>query len=288
MNEWESLAAMLDGAGNPALAELLREKWEAGGARWSFALAPSDFVSHLATHLPPGAEPAAHVRSLVAEDLYLACGCLLGQREAVAAFDGEYLARVGAYVAHLDGSAQFGDEMRQVLRERLLVATPERPARIGDYSGRGAMASWLRVTAVRIALNHRGSPNEARRIDDSDVLDELAASDAPELEILRKRHATALADALKQAVQALLPEQRVILRMYFSSGQSTERIAAALRVNRSTAARRLVAARQAVFEETRRLLSTQLPLDTDEFGSLARALHSQLNISLSGLLAERR
>jgi hypothetical protein len=89
-------------------------------------------------------------------------------------------------------------------------------------------------------------------------------------------------------VAALLPEQRVILRMYFSSGQSTERIAAALRVTRSTAARRLVAARQAVFEETRRLLSTQLALDTGEFGSLARALHSQLNISLSGLLREPR
>jgi hypothetical protein len=35
-----------------------------------------------------------------------------------------------------------------------------------------------------------------------------------------------------------------ILRMYFASGRSTEQIAAVLQVNRSTAGRRLVAARK--------------------------------------------
>jgi RNA polymerase sigma-70 factor len=93
--------------------------------------------------------------------------------------------------------------------------------------------------------------------------------------------------ALRDAVAALTPEQRVILRMYFASGQSTEQIAAVLRVNRSTAARRLVAARQAVFDETHRRLRAELPLTTDEFASLARALHDQLDVSLSGLLGER-
>jgi RNA polymerase sigma-70 factor len=147
--------------------------------------------------------------------------------------------------------------------------------------------TWLRITAVRIALNHRLQPHEARRVDDDRVLDELATHATPELQILRARHAELLARALKEAVASLPPEQRVILRMYFSSGQNTERIAAALRVNRSTAARRLVAARQAVFAETRRLLQAHLPVDSEEFASLARNLHSQLDISLSSLLAER-
>jgi hypothetical protein len=59
-----------------------------------------------------------------------------------------------------------------------------------------------------------------------------------------------------------------------------------MRVDRSTAARRLVTARRAIFDETKRILREQLPLDSDEFASLARALHDQMNVSLSGLLAE--
>ena len=142
---------------------------------------------------------------------------------------------------------------------------------------------WVRVSAVRAALDARQRPDEARR-GDQELLDDLAAEPAPELEILRARHSQALAAALKLAVAGLLPEQRVILRMYFASGQNTQHIAAALRVDRSTAARRLVAARQAVFDETRRLLMQQLSIATDEFASLARALHDQLDVSLSGLL----
>jgi hypothetical protein len=75
--------------------------------------------------------------------------------------------------------------------------------------------------------------------------------------------------------------------MYFSSAQNTSAIAAAFRVDRSTAARRLVAARQAVFDETKRLLREQLPMATSEFASLARALHEHMNLSLETLLADR-
>jgi RNA polymerase sigma-70 factor len=137
---------------------------------------------------------------------------------------------------------------------------------------------------VRAALDRRPADDDD---DDRAALDQLAADTAPELAVLRTRHAAAMTAALRDAVAALTPEQRVILRMYFASGQSTEQIAAVLRVNRSTAARRLVAARQAVFDETHRRLRAELPLTTDEFASLARALHDQLDVSLSGLLGER-
>lgn len=63
-------------------------------------------------------------------------------------------------------------------------------------------------------------------------------------------------------------------------------VAAALRELYSTAARRLVAARQEVFDATHRFLRAELAIDTSEFASLARALHDQLNVSLGGLLAD--
>jgi RNA polymerase sigma-70 factor (ECF subfamily) len=242
------------------------------GARWpTLGVEPDELVAHLALHVPPNVDRLAHLRSLPAEDLYLAYACSEALPGAVEAFDEHYLARVPAFVAHIDRSPPFADEIRQVMRERLLVARSDGPPRIADYAGRGALMVWVRLCAVRVALNQRGRVEEARRADDATVLDDLAADSSPELKVLRTRYASVLTEALKGAVAALDAEQRIILRMYYASGQNTQRIATALRVDRSTAARRLVAARQAVFDATRRLLQEQLPVDIDEFASLARA-----------------
>jgi RNA polymerase sigma-70 factor (ECF subfamily) len=148
------------------------------------------------------------------------------------------------------------------------------------------LVTWLRVIAVNLALDQKRERHEARRVDDQAVLDELAEESSPELQLLRTRYAATFADALRRGIAALSTEQRAILRLYFTFGQSTGDIATALRVDRSTAARRLVVARQAVFDETRRFLREQLPLSTDEFASLARALHGQLDVSLTTLLAD--
>lgn len=297
MDSWDALAETLAGAlggalgGSGARAELaaaLGERYAIGRARWAAlpALAPEDFVAQLAVQVPPDADPVVYVRSLVVEDLYLACACVRGLPGAVEAFDAQWLSRVPDYVRHIDRSPGFCEEILQQLRERLLVRRADGPARIADYSGRGALASWLRVAAVRAALNHRASPHEARRLDDAAMVDELTTDASPELDVLRARYAGAMTEALKRAVAALAPEQRVILRMYFAAGHSTEQIATILRVNRSTAARRLVAARKAVFDETHRFLRAGLPIETSEFASLAGALHDQLNVSLGGLLAD--
>jgi RNA polymerase sigma-70 factor len=119
------------------------------------------------------------------------------------------------------------------------------------------------------------------------MLDHLTIDASPELHVLRARHAEAISDALKRAIDTLTPEQRVILRLYYAEDRSTQQIAAILRVDRSTAARRLMAARRAVFAETKRLVCTQLTINTGEFASLAYAIHDQLDVSLRGLLATR-
>lgn len=289
MVTWEVLAVALDGSGaRPELACVLGELYAVGQARWPQlpALSPEDFVAHLAGKVPQDGDPVAYVRGLVVEDLYLACACTRGVSGAVEVFDAEFLSRVPGYVRHVDRDPSFGEEIQQQLRERLLVRRGDGPARIADYSGRGALASWLRVTAVRVALDRRALPEDACRADDT-MLDELADDACLELHVLRARYAEAMTDALKRAVAALTPEQRVILRMYFAAGINTQQLAAILRVDRSTAARRLVAARRAVFDETKRLVCARLALASGEFASLARAIHDHLHVSLGGLLADQ-
>jgi RNA polymerase sigma-70 factor (ECF subfamily) len=287
----EQQRVALDGSRpSPGLADALRAAYDAGRARWTTlpALCREDFIEHVTRKVPPATDPVAYVRGLVVEDLYLACACIRDVPGAVEAFDAEFMSRVPDYVRHISRDRGFGEEIQQQLRERLLVRRGDRPARIADYSGRGALASWLRVTAVRVALNARPLPGGTHGIPDEAVLDHLAIDASPELHLLRARHAEAISDALKRAIATLTPEQRVILRLYFAADRSTQQIAAILRVDRSTAARRLVAARRAVFAETKRLVCSRLTINTGEFASLAHAIHDQLDVSLGGLLATRR
>jgi RNA polymerase sigma-70 factor, ECF subfamily len=286
VEDWSGLAASL--GGDAEAAEVLREAYEAGRVRWPEIqpLPTADWGSQIALHRPPDVDLAIYARSLVAVDLYLACGCVLALPAALAAFDAEYLGRIAAYVATIDGTPQFADEVRQILRERLLVGRNDARPRLAGYTGRGALASWLRVTAVRVALDLRADPAIARRGDDAAILDELGSDGSPELELLRHRHVAVFEDAVRRALRALPSAERVLLRMYFASGQNTSHIAAAFRIDRSTAARRLVAARQAVFDATKRFVQEQILVETSEFASLARALHDQLNLSLATLLAE--
>jgi RNA polymerase sigma-70 factor (ECF subfamily) len=58
-------------------------------------------------------------------------------------------------------------------------------------------------------------------------------------------------------------------------------------VNISTVSRWLASARESLLVQTRDGLSRQLHLAPGEFDSLARLLHSQIDVSLVRLLAER-
>jgi RNA polymerase sigma-70 factor (ECF subfamily) len=96
-------------------ADALRDAHAAGRARWASlpALPLEDFVEHLTRKLPHGGDPVAYVRSLLAEDLYLACACTQGPRGAVEAFDVEFLSRVPGSVRHLGRAPGFGEEIYQ-------------------------------------------------------------------------------------------------------------------------------------------------------------------------------
>jgi RNA polymerase sigma-70 factor (ECF subfamily) len=101
------------------------------------ALDQTTFVRHLERHVGDDAEPA----TLHAGDLYLACACAAGDPRALAHFERLYLTQLGAYVARIDRSADFLDELAQILRARLLLGSLDKPAPILGYSGRGPLGA---------------------------------------------------------------------------------------------------------------------------------------------------
>lgn len=285
-------------AGMEALEAALQEAVAAARAAWpELTMDAGAFVGYLAARLPEGEEPVAAVRAVHAADLYLACACGAGDRVALARFDRDFLSPVDRYVAGVDSSPAFADEVWQRLRERLLVGAPVRgagdnaaavsPARMADYSGRGALAGWLRVAALRLALNLRRDEGGHRiAAQESEGLEALAASSqpGPELLHLKARYQEEFAAAVRAALAALPAEQRALLRLYFIEDMSLEALGALYRVHLSTISRRLGRAREEVSRETCRILEQRLGLSGSEFASVAQLVMSQLNLSISRLL----
>lgn len=256
-------------------------------ARWPADWVPAEsFVEHLRAQLPPEGDPAAALDALAVEDLYLAFACALAVPAALDAFQRTLLPEVDAHVARFDASPAFKDEVRQVLATRLLVAAPGAVPAIADYAGRAPLSAWLRIAAIRTALNlGRGKAAAAERAADGELAD-LADSADPELEVIRRRYRPAFEAAIARALAALSVRDRTILRLRLGEDVEVERIATMYGVHRTTITRWLAEIRSALSDETRRILAAELGATGPELDSLAGLVRSQLHVSLVRLLRE--
>ncbi|MGZ3407453.1 MAG: sigma factor-like helix-turn-helix DNA-binding protein [Polyangia bacterium] len=260
----------------PELAALVtraRKAWP------ELALDDARFADYLAARHDGG--EALHV-----EDLYLACACVDGLPRAFALFDERHLATVPRYLLRVDRSPAFADEVRQLLRERLFVGGGGEPARLASYSGKGPLATWVKVAAVRLALNLRRSDRADASLDGGD--EPMLAGD-PEMLLLRRRFGGDFRAAFSAAVAALGVEDRQLLRLHFLDALSLGEIGALHAVDKSTVSRRLHGARAALFAETERLLRARLKLGEREVASMIRLIRSQFgDLSVARLLRAAR
>jgi RNA polymerase sigma-70 factor (ECF subfamily) len=280
----------LPGKPSAKLSATLAELEAQGRASWPrVTLTPAQLGRRLAARVTTG-DPAGAIAQLEtlrghAAELYLAAACAEGVPAAVAEFTVRYLGPLPRYLARMKPDAAFVDEVRQRLSVKLLVATPDAPPRIGEYAGRGPLASWVRVAALHLAISLRRADKRGRIEDDEEVDEHGSPAPDPEVELLARRYRPAFEGALREALTRLDPAEREVLRLYYIDGMTVDTLGEHLRVGRSTAARRVAAARRAAFEQTRVILRERLQLGSSAFDSIARQLKSQLTISLSTLFS---
>jgi RNA polymerase sigma-70 factor (ECF subfamily) len=274
------LAAALGAAPSDELLRALAALVEAARAALpGVDVPPADFARHVAARCA-GADPRKAIEGLHAADLYLACACARGDARAIALLEERFLAEVPRFLAPMRLPVSAVDEVRQLVRERLLVGDPPR---IADYAGRGPLAGWLRVVALRLAsdLRREGAGTKERADEPA-----IPAVD-PELLLVKRRYGEAFNQAFADAFAALDPEERNLFRLFYLDGLNLDRIAIVCQVSRATAGRRMLAARKRLLDGTLRLVGERLRVPPDELESLLGVVRSRLEISLPGLLAER-
>ena len=228
-----------------------------------------------------------HLAELHLADLYLACALAQGDTAAIEIFEREHMPRVSAAIARIAKGTPIADETKQVVRELLFVGKRDRRPAITEYTGRGALRSWVKVIAVREAMRlarHQGNKGTEVQVEEDRLFDFFAPKSDPELSYIKDKAVAEFRTALLATIAELPRRQRTILRLSVLDGLSIDEIAPMYDVHRATVARWLEKSRDAIFTGTRQRLRKQLELGNSEVDSLIRAARSRIDVTLGNVL----
>jgi len=223
--------------------------------------------------------------ALLIPDLYLAFACLRGLPGAAETFDAAMrpvLSRALSGIVRTPGQV---DDVRQAVYEKLFTPAPGVQPAIEKYDGVGALRSWVRVTAVRIALNVHRSRRRERPLSPGLLLTRSDGQTGPEESYLKRLYSGAFKQAFEQALGALTPEQRNLLRYYYLNGLTVEQVGRIYGVHKATISRRLSDIREQLLTETRNQLLRALDVEQPELESILRLIHSRMDASICRYLA---
>ena len=239
-------------------------------------LAPEAFLPFLAERVPQDGA----LELLPVADLYLVCACLEGLPRAADRLVQGFSPGLERALARTGAEPVLRDEACQLTFAQLLA--PERGrSKLHDYAGRGPLAAWLHVAGIHSLLMLERE-RRGRREDLLDSLLELplGPSQAAGAEGLDRQR---LKEALQLAASSLTPRERTVLKLNFLEGLNIEEIGKLYAVHRSTVARWIATAREALLTRTRARLQTN-GLHGSALESLLHLADSRLELSLSSLL----
>ncbi|MFT3765218.1 MAG: sigma-70 family RNA polymerase sigma factor [Minicystis sp.] len=260
----------------PDLEAALADLADAGRRAWpEIAVEPADFVAFLGRCL--SADAAPRLRSIRAAELYLVCAYGLGVPGASDALEEHYMPRVRAALVHVGTPPATIADVQQELRQRLVEASADEPARRG-YEGRGDLVAWLCISAVRAGSKRRERGKRERSLGEAESVLLAAPEGDPELSHLRSSYQAEFQAAFQRALAALTSRERNLLRYHLIEGRSIDQLGALYGVHRSTAARWINEARESLRLRTRDLLAERVSLSQEGFHRLLSLIESQIDV----------
>ncbi len=264
-------------SGSDALESYLVASCQSARAAWpKISVGDAVFAGYLGERIGVWPDKAAPLAGLQLGDLFLACGCVRGDSQALAAFDKTHIAKVGLFVRKLKLPAAMLQDLMQLLREKMLIGVPPQAPKIASYAGRGSLEGWVRVSAVNAAMNLLRS--EKRYAPEAEP---EAIFDTPEVQHFRAQHEAAFSQAFAEAAQGLSERERGLLSLYFLDELSLERMAKVYQVHLSTVARWIEKARELLFDKTTALLRARLRLSAEELEDLWAGASAELAMRIA-------
>lgn len=272
-------------AAAPDLPELLQRAMATGLAAWPDLALPSEpFLACLAERVARYEDPLQALAALHVADLYLVCAFVTDVPGAALALERRYIAPILPRMQRSGVPTHVLDDVRQMIYLQLLSRGSGPGPALSQYEGRGSLQGWLRVAATRIARRIQDRGRVERPLSSDTPVGFLLGGADPELGQIRLQFKQEFTASLHEALSALLPEERNLLRFYFVDALNIDEIGVILRVHRATVARRLSSLRSKLLADIRANLVQRLRVPQPELDSMLRLLSMRLELSLARLL----
>jgi RNA polymerase sigma-70 factor (ECF subfamily) len=213
-------------------------------------------------------------------ELALAHACARGEPLALAQVEAEFFPRIRVALRRMGLAADQVNEAMQAFRTQMFVREGDRSPRIGEYEGRGSLASWLRVSATRLAVKGMRKGRLEVATDDDALFQAVASEDDPEGTCIREECRSYFKAAFQEALESLPGRERTMLRMHVVDGLSIDEIGALYAVHRATAARWVGKARSELLQRTRTGLMRRTRINREDCESMMRLVQSQLGTTM--------
>lgn len=252
-------------------------------------LQSTELGAFVAAH-PRGVEAARAAEGDALEpliELSLACALRRRDRAALDLFERRYLDDLGRTLTRVRLDPGELDEVKQRVREKLLVAEAGAALRLEEYVGLGRLGGLLQVMATREALSFARRQQRERPGEEAQLSERAAEGWDAGIELGRAEYRGAFREAFAAAVAGLAPRDRNLLRMHLLGGVPLEQLAAVYGVHRATVVRWIAGAREKLLEETRRGVKERLSLRSDELDSMMASAQSRLDVSVERFFETR-
>lgn len=268
----------------PRLADVIARVAAAGSPRYVRDADLVAFAASLAAHAKSNGDVAAYLEGARAEDLALAWACAQGDGRALATFERLYFSEIDRALSKVRRGAVDAQDLAQLVRQRLFVATEERRPRIADYAGQGDLRTWFRVAVTRLLTNEVMRPKRDEATEDEQLAQVATDAADPELELLRRKYAEEFKASFARALAALESRDRAILQYTVVERLGIDALAEIYDVHRATAARWVQRAREALISGVRADLEAHLKVAPQELESILRVIADDVDVSVRRLL----
>jgi RNA polymerase sigma-70 factor, ECF subfamily len=226
----------------------------------------------------------ASLTKVAVEDLYLACACVERVRGAAAVFEQRFGRVIRRAVSRVLATADERQEAEQRAWQHLLVDFTDGPPRLAQYFGQGPLEKWVSVAAMRVAISFGRTESAERRLREKAIAE--ASGVDPEQLFMKGELRTAFEDAVAAALGRLSARERLVLKLYLVSGMTLDAIGKSLGVTRQAVAKTLARARETVVGEVETAVQHSLKISKEDLASILRFVASQLDVSISRVLAK--
>ena len=211
------------------------------------------------------ADAVSFLDSIHSADLALAIGCRDGDADAWRHLVATYRAPIDnfarAVLANSSRATEIADSLWADLYG-LRASDGARRSPLDHYGGRSSLMSWLRVVVTRLEADRWRANRRMEPLDETHNGNSAAAVDSHDPD--RAPMLAALERSLRDAVNALSPDDRLRLSYYYVQDLTLAQTAALLGEHESSASRNLARARTAIRECVTRTLRRDYRFSDDQ------------------------